>query len=81
MELIPSIVAEMLAGTDLSQLTNKEMQAVPFDYIRQVCMLPLTNASESGAAGAEETAEQEAIVAENAMLQASFKQWITKRYL
>lgn len=35
-----SIVAELLAGVDVSQLSSKEIQNVPFDYIRQVCFLP-----------------------------------------
>ena len=64
----------MLAGTDLTQLTSKEMQAVPYDYIRQVCMLPLA------ATGAEETGAEQS-EADKAMLQASYKQWMTKRYL
>ena len=32
--IIPSIVEELLAGVDFSQLTSKEMLDVPFDYIR-----------------------------------------------
>ena len=35
-----SIIAELLAGVDVSLLSSKEMQKVPFDYIRQVCFLP-----------------------------------------
>ena len=59
----------MLAGTDISQLTVREMQAVPFEYIRQVCMLPpeTEQSSTTATGGAEEANEygQEAVVAEN----------------
>ena len=31
----------MLSGVDVSQLDNREIRAIPFDYIRQVCYLPV----------------------------------------
>ena len=52
-------------------MTLREMQAVPFDYIRQVCMLPpeaeQSSTTATGGGGGEETTEygQEAVVAEN----------------
>ena len=79
-KMLPSIVAELLTGTDCSQLTAKEIQAVPFEYIRQVCMLPaVTAAGESE--GQQSEYGQEAIVAENNRLVATYREFLAKRYL
>ena len=78
-KMLPSIVAELLTGTDCSQLTKKEIQAVPFDYIRQVCMLPTLTARESEDQQSEYG--QEAIVAENNRLVATYRDYLAKRYL
>ena len=78
-KMLPSIVAELLTGTDCSQLTAKEIQAVPFEYIRQVCMLPAATASESE--DKQNEYGQEAIVAENNRLVAVYREFLAKRYL
>ena len=57
--MIQPIVVELLSGVDCSLLTSKEMQSVPFDYIRQVCLLPAMTEAEQSEYG------EEAIVSEN----------------
>lgn len=71
--IIPSIVAELEAGSDCSQLTAADMQAAPFDYIRQVCMLPASAAD-------QQDYGEEAVVAENKRLLRAFQAHQAKRY-
>ena len=51
--MIQPIVVELLSGVDCSLLTSKEMQSVPFDYIRQVCLLPAMTEAEQSEYGEE----------------------------
>ena len=52
---------------------------MPFEYIRQVCMLPAVTAGESEDQQSEYG--QEAIVAENNRLVATYREFLAKRYL